>query len=284
MKKTGLVLEGGAVRGVFTAGALDFLMEREVYLPYVIGVSAGACNAVDYVSRQIGRTRDCMIPENKKDSYMGLQAFLRSRTLYDMDLIFDKYPRELFPFDFETYKNSPIRCEMAVTNCLTGKAEYLDDREDMERLLLICRASSSMPVVSKPVELDGVPYMDGGLADSVPISRMLRAGYKKAVVILTRNAGYRKKLSKKGVVIYKKMYGKRYPELYRAICRRPLIYNRTMELVERLEKEGRIFVLRPETPVISRTERRPEVLKAFYSHGCEMMERRYKELLSYLEQ
>ncbi len=284
MKKTGLVLEGGAVRGVFTAGALDFLMEREVYLPYVIGVSAGACNAVDYVARQIGRTRDCMIPENKKDSYMGLQAFLRSRTLYDMDLIFDKYPRELFPFDFETYKNSPIRCEMAVTNCLTGKAEYLDDREDMERLLLICRASSSMPVVSKPVELDGVPYMDGGLADSVPISRMLRAGYKKAVVILTRNAGYRKKLSKKGVVIYKKMYGKRYPELYRAICRRPLIYNRTMELVERLEKEGRIFVLRPETPVISRTERRPEVLKAFYSHGCEMMERRYKELLSYLEQ
>ena len=284
MKKTGLVLEGGAVRGVFTAGALDFLMEREVYLPYVIGVSAGACNAVDYVSRQIGRTRDCMIPENKKDSYMGLQAFLRSRTLYDMDLIFDKYPRELFPFDFETYKNSPIRCEMAVTNCLTGKAEYLDDREDMERLLLICRASSSMPVVSKPVELDGVPYMDGGLADSVPISRMLRAGYKKAVVILTRNAGYRKKLSKKGVVIYKKMYGKRYPELYRAICRRPLIYNRTMELVERLEKEGRIFVLRPETPVISRTERRPEILKAFYSHGCEMMERRYKELLSYLEQ
>ena len=284
MKKTGLVLEGGAVRGVFTAGALDFLMEREVYLPYVIGVSAGACNAVDYVSRQIGRTRDCMIPENKKDSYMGLQAFLRSRTLYDMDLIFDKYPRELFPFDFETYKNSPIRCEMAVTNCLTGKAEYLDDREDMERLLLICRASSSMPVVSKPVELDGVPYMDGGLADSVPISRMLRAGYKKAVVILTRNAGYRKKLSKKGVVIYKKMYGKRYPELYRAICRRPLIYNRTMELVERLEKEGRIFVLRPETPVISRTERRPEVLKAFYSHGCEMMERRYEELLSYLEQ
>ena len=284
MKKTGLVLEGGAVRGVFTAGALDFLMEREVYLPYVIGVSAGACNAVDYVARQIGRTRDCMIPENKKDSYMGLQAFLRSRTLYDMDLIFDKYPRELFPFDFETYKNSPIRCEMAVTNCLTGKAEYLDDREDMERLLLICRASSSMPVVSKPVELDGVPYMDGGLADSVPISRMLRAGYKKAVVILTRNAGYRKKLSRKGVVIYKKMYGKRYPELYRAICRRPLIYNRTMELVERLEKEGRIFVLRPETPVISRTERRPEVLKAFYSHGCEMMERRYKELLSYLEQ
>lgn len=283
MKKTGLVLEGGAVRGVFTAGALDFLMEREVYLPYVIGVSAGACNAVDYVSRQIGRTRDCMIPENKKDSYMGLQAFLRSRTLYDMDLIFDKYPRELFPFDFETYKKSPIRCEMAVTNCLTGKAEYLDDREDMERLLLICRASSSMPVVSKPVELDGVPYMDGGLADSVPISRMLRAGYKKAVVILTRNAGYRKKLSRKGVVIYKKMYGKRYPELYRAICRRPLIYNRTMELVERLEKEGRIFVLRPETPVISRTERRPEVLKAFYSHGCEMMERRYEELLSYLE-
>ncbi len=283
MKKTGLVLEGGANRGVFTAGVLDYLMEQELYLPYVIGVSAGACNAVDYVSRQIGRTRDCMIPENKKNSYMGLRALLRSRTLYDMDMIFYKYPKELFPFDFDVYKASPIRCEMAVTNCLTGKAEYLDDREDEDRLLSICRASSSMPVVSRMVDLDGTPYLDGGLADSVPLARLLREGCKKAVVVLTRNEGYRKSLSRKAAAIYRRVYGKQYPELLKTIYRRPAVYNRTMELIERLEREGRIFVIRPQVPVISRTEHRTEVLQGFYKHGYDQMQERYPELLAYLE-
>lgn len=281
MKKAGLVLEGGAIRGIFTSGVLDYLMEQELYLPYVIGVSAGACNGIDYVSRQPGRTRNCIIPIDKKGSYLNVKKALKSRSLFDMDLIFDKYPKETFPFDFETYRRSDIRCELAVTNCITGKAEYLDDREDLLRLLSICRASCSMPVVTKMVEIDGIPYMDGGLADSVPVARMLKQGYKKCVVVLTRNAGYRKKLSKKAAVIYQAAY-KDYPELVKATCRRPFFYNRTMELIERLEAEGHIFVIRPELPAVSRTEQRPEVLEAFYRHGYEAMKERYEELLAYL--
>lgn len=282
MKKTGLVLEGGATRGIFTSGVLDYLMEKDLYLPYVIGVSAGACNGIDYVSRQPGRTRNCMIPIDKKNSYLNVKKALKTRSLFDMDMIFDQYPKETFPFDFETYSHSAIRCELAVTNCLTGKAEYLDEREDMDRLLAICRASCSMPVVTKMVEIEGVPYMDGGLADSVPVARMLKQGYKKCVVVLTRNAGYRKKLSKKGAAIYQAAY-KEYPLLVKTVCRRPVTYNRTMDLIDRLEADGRIFVIRPEKAVVSRTEKRPEVLDDFYRHGYEVMEGRYKELLQYME-
>lgn len=282
MKKTGLVLEGGATRGVFTSGVLDYLMEKELYLPYVIGVSAGSCNAIDYVSKQPGRTRNCMIPTDKKNSYMNLRKAVKTKSLFDMDMIFDTYPKETFPFDFETYKTSPIRCELAVTNCLTGQAEYLDEREDMDRLLSICRASCSMPVVAKITAVDGTPYLDGGLADSVPVARMLKEGYKKCVVVLTRNAGYRKKLSKKAAVIYRSVY-RDYPELVKAILRRPLVYNRTMELIDRLEAEGRIFVIRPLVPEVSRTERNSQVLDEFYRHGYNLMKERYEDLLSYLE-
>ncbi len=282
MKKASLILEGGATRGVFSAGVLDFLMEKELYIPYVIGVSAGACNAVDYLSRQIGRTRDCMIPRDKKNGYMNLKKALKTKSLFDMDMIFDRYPKELFPFDFKTYQESALRCEMAVTNCLTGKTEYLDDREDEDRLFTICRASCSMPVVTPMVEIGGVPYLDGGLSDSVPVARALREGYKKCVVVLTRNEGYRKKLSHKAAVIYHSVY-KEYPELVKTICRRPVMYNRTMELIERLEKEGHIFVLRPFEPAVSRTEQDPEVLERFYRHGYDLMESRYEELLLYLD-
>lgn len=281
MIKAGLVLEGGATRGIFTSGVLDFLMERDLYLPYVIGVSAGACNGIDYVSRQIGRTRNCIIPPDRDSRYIDVKKALKTGSLFDMDLIFDKYPKETFPFDFETYRRSKIRCELAVTNCVTGKAEYLDDREDVLRLLSICRASCSMPIASRMVEIDGIPYMDGGLSDSVPVARMLRSGYKKCVVVLTRNAGYRKRLSKQAALIYQAAY-KDYPELVKASCRRPLVYNRTMDLIDRLEAKGHIFVLRPEMPVVSRTEQRPEVLDAFYRHGYDLMKERYESLLRYL--
>lgn len=281
MKKAALVLEGGATRGVFSSGVLDYLMERELYLPYVIGVSAGSCNAVDYVSRQIGRTKNCMIPKSRKDSYLSLRKAVRTGNLFDMDMVFDEYPKKKFPFDFETYKHSPIRCELTVTNCLTGQAEYLDERTDMDRLLMICRASCSMPLVSKMTEIDGVPYLDGGLADSVPVARALREGYKKCVVVLTRNPGYRKKQHKNTAILYHSSY-KSYPELVKTILRRPANYNHTMELIERLEEKGRIFVIRPLEKTVSRTEKNPETLEQFYLHGYELMKKRYEELTAYL--
>ena len=284
MQKATMILEGGATRGVFTSGVLDYLMEKDLYISHVIGVSAGSCNAVDYVSRQPGRTRDCMILTDKKDDYVhGFRKAIKEKSLMNMDMIFDTYPNETFPFDFETYFQSEIKCEIVATNCLTGKAEYLDERQDRARLMKLCRASCSMPLLTPIVRVDGIPYLDGGLADSVPIQRALTYGNRKIVVILTRNPGYRKKRVSKGMArVYREAY-RSYPALLRAIMTRSLYYNRTMEQIERLEEEGRIFVLRPQVKTVSRLERNAEILTGFYEHGYHLMGREYDRLTEYLE-
>lgn len=278
-----LVLEGGATRGVFTSGVLDFLMEKDFYTTDVIGVSAGACNAIDYVSRQIGRTKKCMIHKKKEyDFYLGLRKMVKEKSMMDMDLIFDRYPKELIPFDFDTYFQSEMKCDQVVTNCETGKAEYLDERKEKERLLKICRASSSMPLAAPIVRIDGVPYLDGGLADSVPIERALKKGRKKIIVILTRNEGYRKKKPSLGETrIYRAAY-KKYPNLVRTILRRPYVYNKQMEQIEQLERKGEIFVLRPKIKTIGRMEKNYDRLTSFYEHGYVQMKEEYERLLEYL--
>ena len=260
IKKATLVLEGGATRGIFTSGALDYLMERDLYFSDVIGVSAGSCNAVDYVSRQPGRTRDCMIPTDKEGKYYyGIRDFVKEKSLMNMDLIFDKYPKELLPFDFETY--------FVTTNCLTGKAEYMTEDSDNDRLMKLCRASSSMPLLTPIVNIDNVPYLDGGLADSVPIRRAQQMENEKIVVILTKNQGYRKSvLSPTMQRVYKRAY-KSYPNLIRTIFRRSFEYNKTMNYLDQLEKRGEIFILRPQVKPVSRLERNKETLHAFYERG-----------------
>ena len=271
IKKATLVLEGGATRGIFTSGALDYLMERDLYFSDVIGVSAGSCNAVDYVSRQPGRTRDCMIPTDKEGKYYyGIRDFVKEKSLMNMDLIFDKYPKELLPFDFETYFNSEINCQIVTTNCLTGKAEYMTEDSDNDRLMKLCRASSSMPLLTPIVNIDNVPYLDGGLADSVPIRRAQQMENEKIVVILTKNQGYRKSvLSPTMQRVYKRAY-KSYPNLIRTIFRRSFEYNKTMNYLDQLEKRGEIFILRPQVKPVSRLERNKETLHAFYEHGYKL--------------
>ena len=284
MQKATMILEGGATRGVFTSGVLDYLMEQELYMSHVIGVSAGSCNAVDYVSRQPGRTRDCMILTDKKENYVhGFRSLVREKSVMNMDMIFDTFPNETHPFDYETYFQSEMKCEIVVTNCLTGKAEYLDERQDKARLMKLCRASCSMPLLTPVVRVDGIPCLDGGLADSVPIERAMTYGNQKIVVILTRNPGYRKKRVSKGMArVYREAY-RSYPNLLRAIMTRSLYYNRTMEQIERLEEKGRIFVLRPQGKAVSRLERNAEILTGFYEHGYHLMEREYTRLTEYLE-
>lgn len=281
MKNAGLILEGGATRGVFTSGALDFLLEKNCYLPYVVGVSAGACNAVDYVSKQIGRTRDCMIQKEKIYQYINMKNIIRNKSLYDMDLIFDKFPNELIPFDYDSYFKSSIKCELVVTNCITGEAEYLSENSNKTALMKICRASSSLPVVSPPVAIDYIPYLDGGLADPIPIRHTFNLGYKKCVVILTRNYGYRKKLNTRGKIVYTAAL-RNYPMILKTVYKRPYIYNRTLELVERLEREGKIFVIRPSIPCVKKTEKNYDVLMNFYNHGYEVMKKEYGRLMEYM--
>ena len=255
-----------------------------MYFSHVIGVSAGSCNGVDYVSRQIGRTKKCMIPEKKEYSYYsGVRSAIKKKSILDMDMVFDTFPKKIYPFDFETYFQSDMVCEIVTTNCETGKAEYMTEQSDPDRLMKLCRASSSMPLLSPIVNIDGVPYLDGGLADSVPIRRALQSGNEKIVLVLTRNPGYRKKPISKGTAkLYRRAY-KKYPNLVHAAIYRNHVYNKTMELVERLEEEEKIFVIRPLVPTVSRLERDETALTAFYQHGYNLMKRQREALQSYLE-
>ena len=284
-KSGAVILEGGANRGVFTAGALGFLMEQEYYIPHVIGVSAGACNALDYVSRQIGRTRDCMIVTDEKNRYVNknIKTIVEKKALLDMDMVFERYPYEVFPFDFDTYFASTQTCELVVTNCETGRAEYLDDRENKERLLAIGRASSSMPIACPMVEIDGNEYVDGGVADSIPIIRSLKTGHRKNVIILTRNFGYRKKEGTRGWELYVAAFHKYTPPA-RPLVNRAKHYNQVLECIEKWEEEGSVFVIRPEIPAVSRLEKDEEKLREFYQHGYDQMKANFEALREFLKE
>lgn len=282
MKRAGLVLEGGANRGIFTAGVLDYLMEQDFYFPYVVGVSAGACNATGYVSRQPGRMKKCTIITEKKNRYVTVKNAVKTHTLLDMDMIFQKYPDEIFPFDYDTYFQSDMQCEMVVTNCITGKAEYLSEHSNKKRMMAICRASSSMPLVTDMVTVDGTPCLDGGIADSVPVIHALKTGHNRLVIVLTRNKGYRKKENGKSDRLYQMAYGKKYPNLVRALQNRAKVYNKTMDYIDRWEKEGKVFVIRPEIKPVARLERDTGRLEEFYQHGYDLMEEEFQRMKWFL--
>ncbi len=283
MKKAGMILEGGGQRGIFTGGVLDFLMEQKLKVPYVIGVSAGACNAVDYVSGQILRTKECMLDAQLDNELFGLRTMLKTKYFMNMDLIFDQFPNRDYPFDFGAYVKSPMRCVLVTTNCLTGRAEYIEEYRDYRRMMNVCRASSSLPVVSPVVKVDGVPMMDGGIADSVPVARAMEDGYDYNIVILTRGKGYYKKENSSSTMKMARLYYKNYPMFVRALMRRNHNYNRQMDLIERLEKQGKVFVIRPSMPCVSRTERDLEKLEDFYWHGYETAQQMYPALKEWLD-
>ena len=225
-----------------------------------------------------------MIPDEQYGKYIyGIRDTIRTKSMMSMDLIFDRFPNELIPFDFDTYFSSPMNCELVTTNCLTGKAEYMSEREDQDRLMKICRASSSMPLLTPIGNIDDVPYLDGGLADSVPIRRAKEIGNEKIVVVLTKNAGYRKKvLSLAMQKLYRKAYSS-YPNVVRTILRRSFMYNKTMNYLDVLERKGEVFVIRPHVKPVSRLERNREALYAFYEHGYHYMGRQLEALEEYLE-
>ena len=190
-KNVGLVLEGGGMRGVFTSGVLDAFMKYDLYFPYVVAVSAGACNGMSYMSRQPRRARISNIDYLSRYQYIGIRHLVTQGCIFDRKLLYDKFPNQLLPFDFDTYFKYADRFEMVTTNCLTGQAMYLKEAHDRQRALNIVRASSSLPYVSKIVNVDGIPMLDGGIADSIPVQRAIDLGHEHNVVILTRNKGWR---------------------------------------------------------------------------------------------
>ncbi len=277
-----IVLEGGGSRGVFTAGVLDYLMENDVYLSNVIGVSVGACNAIDYVSKQIGRTKDCMIHEKNSPFKIRLKTFLKTGSFVDMNAIFDTYPNIIYPFDFETYAKSDMRCLIGVANCESGKSDYFEEKQDKARLLNICRASCSLPIITPIVQVDGKPYLDGGVSVSIPIEKALSLGEEKIVVVLTQKRGYRKSPSNKFENAIMASLCRKYPNLVESKKMRYLEYNNSLDYIEKLEDEGKIFVIRPRFSGVSRMENNVEKLNAFFDHGYQLMSDEYSNLKEYL--
>lgn len=265
--QTGLVLEGGGMRGVFTCGVLDYLMDQDIRFPYTIGVSAGACNGLSYMSCQRGRAKYSNIDLLEKYNYIGLRHLLKKRNILDFDLLFTEFPEHILPYDYDAYFSSPERFVMVTTNCLTGKANYFEEKSDKNRVIDIARASSSLPFVCPIAYVDGIPMLDGGIVDSIPLQRAIDDGYKNNVVVLTRNRGYRKET--KDIKVPSFLYRK-YPNIREALSHRCAVYNEQLEMVERMEDEGKITVIRPQKPVIvDRIERDIQKLTDFYKEGYE---------------
>ena len=260
-----LVLEGGGLRGVFTCGVLDCFMDHGVRFPFIVGVSAGACNGLSYMSGQRGRAKASNIDLMEEYKYVGFRYLLSQGCIMDYKLLFEDFPERIIPYDYEAYFANPTRFVMVTTNCLTGKAEYMEEKASAERVMSIVRASSSLPFVSTITYVDGVPMLDGGIADSIPLEYALSQGYDRAVVVLTRNRGYRKKESSMKTA---KVFYRKYPALQKALAQRNKIYNRTMDLIETFEDQGRIIVIRPQDPVaVGRMEKDTAKLTALYDEG-----------------
>ena len=262
---SGLILEGGGMRGVFTCGVLDCLMDRGIRFPYTIGVSAGACNGLSYMSSQRGRARYSNIDLLEKYRYISFKHLIFKGNIMDFDLLFDDFPNRIIPYDYPALAACEERYEMVTTSCRTGRACYFEEKNDPDRIIDIVKASSSLPFVSPISYVDGEPMLDGGIADSIPLLRARELGFDNNLVVLTRNKGYRK--SEGAIHLPPFVYG-RYPQLREAIRRRNVLYNEQLALVEQFEEEGKLTVLRPERPIeVGRIERDTRKLAALYDEG-----------------
>ena len=265
--KSALVLEGGGMRGVFTCGVLDYLMDNKISFPYSVGVSAGACNGLSYMSHQRGRGKYSNIDLLAKYEYMGIRPFLKGRGLIDQKLLFHRFPDRILPYNYKAYAENPNRFEMVTTDCLSGRPCYWEEKMDERRIIDIVKASSSLPYACPIIYVDGKPMLDGGIVDSIPLQRAYDEGYENCVVVLTRNKGYRK--SDKEVIVPRFIY-KEYPRLRVALRNRNKVYNAQLEMVERLEDEGKIKVIRPLKPiVVDRMETNVRKLTDLYEEGYE---------------
>lgn len=277
--KTGLVLEGGGMRGIYTAGVLDVLMEQDIHFDGVVGVSAGAIHGCSFVSRQHGRSIRYYCKYCRDKHFMSLYSLLTTGNLVGEDFCYHQIPEKLDPFDEEAFANSTTRFYAACTDVETGRPVYVRIRRMKEGVRYLM-ASASMPLVSRIVEVGGRKLLDGGIADSIPLRAFQRAGYEKNLVVLTRPAGYRKKETRN--LLGKAAYH-RYPAFVRAMGLRPRRYNATLEYIARQEEEGNIFVIRPSRDLhVGRTEKNPDRLRELYQLGRKDTEAALKRLQEFL--
>ena len=262
-----LILEGGTLRPIFTAGILDALLDNNISFPYCIGVSAGITNGVSYLSKQKGRNLEIIMKYRNDKRYLGYGNFLKCKSLFGLDFVFDEIPNKLVPFDMDTYKKYPGKVLVGVTNAKTGETEYLDGKELDDKATLL-RATCAIPIFFPVIKINNNEYYDGGLCDPIPVRKAIEDGNKKHLIILTQPTGYRKELSKKNVFV-SKMLSTKYPNLKDAFLTRHENYNATVKFCEELEKQGKAIILRPDYKLES-FEKDTNKLQSNYQHGYEM--------------
>jgi predicted patatin/cPLA2 family phospholipase len=282
MKDVGLVLEGGGMRGVYTAGVLDFFMEKELYIPYVIGVSAGACNGASYISKQKDRSRTTNVEYITHPDYISYRRFLKTKELFGMDFLFQDLPMKHVPFDFDRFVHSTQRFVVGVTDCHTGQAIYYNKEVLDPDLLTVLRASSSLPFIAPVVEFQGKVLLDGGISDPIPLKKSERDGNKKNIVILTRNEGYVKR--KPSMFWLAKRQLKGYKKLAEIMHNRYQVYNETVAYMEQKEREGSVFILRPKQKLeVGRVERNKDRLQALYNEGYNDAKEQFESLCKWMK-
>lgn len=283
MEKWALAMEGGSLRCMFSAGAVDVMMERQLWANGVFGVSAGALTGVNYVSRQVGRTAQVNLDFVNDKRYLGLGNLIFKKSIFNFDFLFGEISDSLLPLDREEFARSEMEFTAVTTDCRTGQPAYWEKHRCGDIYGAI-RASASMPLLAPMVPVEGRPCLDGGVSTSIPFQRPLEEGYRKVVVLTTREHGYRKEPVAPGLArVYAKAYRK-YPELVKAVLSTPRRYGRELDLLDQLEAQGKVFVLRPPVPVtVSRTEKDVAKLQALYDQGRETCLARLEELKAYLE-
>lgn len=279
-KKTGLVLEGGGMRGIYTAGVLDVLMENHIAFDGVIGVSAGAIHGCSFVSGQKGRSIRYYKKYCRDPRFMSYRNFLRTGDVVDEKFCYHDLPEVLDPYDYEAFQASGTEFYVTCTNVETGKPEYLRVT-DMKKQVDYMRASASLPFVSRIVESDGKKLLDGGCSDSIPVKAFMEMGFTRNVAVLTRQKGYVKKAERSGLA---KRFYRKYPDFVKAVEGRPEAYNRSVREIEELEKDGHVFIIRPsEAPKISRMSHDVKEIVKTYEAGRKDAESRMEELIAWKE-
>lgn len=279
--QAGLVLEGGGMKGVYTAGVLDFFLEKGIDFAKCYGVSAGACHLCSYLSKQKGRAYAVVTDYLEDKNYWGPYSFLKTGDLFNVDMCYHQIPERLNPFDYETYAQNQSRGYAVVTNIETGLAEYLP-MKDLHTDIDAVRASASLPLVSRNVRIGGSLYLDGGLADPIPLLHSITDGNRKNVVVMTKETGYRRKQSGQ-LGLLKVRYAK-YPKVYELMKNRHIEYNRTLDYVEEQVRQKNTFVIRPRVKSdVGRIEKDVTKLRALYQEGYDEAAERFEELMAYLE-
>lgn len=280
--KKGLILEGGAMRGMFTAGVLDVMMENGIEYDGIIGVSAGAAFGCNYKSRQMGRAIRYNMQFCRDKRFSGIGSLLKTGNIYNTEFAYGEVPLKYDVFDFDTYESNPMDFYVVCTDIETGQPVYHNYGGRDDHCFDWIRASAAMPLVSQIVEIDGRKLLDGGIADSIPVKYFESIGYDRNVAVLTQPANYRKQ--KNRIMPLVRQIYRQYPKLVETMASRHLVYNQMLTYIEAQEKQGKLFVIRPkETLRIGKVEKNPDKLKEIYDLGRETAAAQMAELKAYLK-